>query len=286
MPFSQILKTPTMAIIDKDTAIKNLFWWNALCALFHGTQVVAAIIYTVVSDNAKDFRVPIITHYAIWNTTTGPEDATQTLGLFPLAAVTCAVPFLSFIAHLNMATWLKKKYETDIMNFTNSMRWIEYAFSSTLMFFLICLLFSIYDLSTLLALATMNMSVMFFGHLMEQSNKDFRPSTDRIDWKSWQFGFFVGLVQWGLLYSTLSTTDEEMPAIIWAVLFSYFILFMLFALNMFVLYRKWAAGKNDKLSAYLLSEKYYMILSFTSKSILLWLILAGVNQPNSYTLGS
>ena len=172
------------------------------------------------------------------------------------------------------------------MNFTNSMRWIEYAFSSTLMFFLICLLFSIYDLSTLLALATMNMSVMFFGHLMEQSNKDFRPSTDRIDWKSWQFGFFVGLVQWGLLYSTLSTTDEEMPAIIWAVLFSYFILFMLFALNMFVLYRKWAAGKNDKLSAYLLSEKYYMILSFTSKSILLWLILAGVNQPNSYTLGS
>ena len=88
-----------MAIIDKDTAIKNLFWWNALCALFHGTQVVAAIIYTVVSDNAKDFRVPIITHYAIWNTTTGPEDATQTLGLFPLAAVTCAVPFLSFIAH-------------------------------------------------------------------------------------------------------------------------------------------------------------------------------------------
>lgn len=265
---------------------KNLFWWNAACAFFHSTQVAAAIVYTLLSENAKDFRVPILTHYAIWNDITGPEDSTQILGLLPLAAVTCVVPFLSFLAHLNMATWCRQKYETDIMEFTNSMRWIEYAFSSTLMFFLICLLFSIYDLSTLLALATMNASVMFFGYLMEQMNKDYRSAigSNTINWKPWLVGFAIGLMQWSLLYSTLSVADNDMPALIWAVLFSYFILYMLFALNMLVLYKKWTNAQNDKLDTYLLSEKYYMILSFTSKSILLWLIIAGVNQPSSYTM--
>jgi hypothetical protein len=260
----------------------NLKYYNSACAILHGLQGIGAIIYTVFNHNANEFRVPILTHHAKWNETTGPADATQELGLFPLAGVTCSLPFMSCLAHIIMACsehfGQNNTYRKNINKYRNPWRWIEYAFSSTLMFFLICLLFSIYDLSTLMALAIMNASIMFLGYVME---KDHSVQPSKFGWKPFFVATGIALVQWGILYSTLSTTDDRMPDLIWAVLFSYFFLFLLFPANMAWLYWNWDLDKNNK---YIKSERVYMLLSLTSKSILLWLILFGVNQPNVYTM--
>jgi hypothetical protein len=254
--------------------------YNYACFWAHFLQSLAAIIYTVYSDQARDFRVYILTHYADWDPDLGPKSATQVIGTFPLAAVTCAVPMLSAIAHLYIGlTYVN--YRQRIAEFTNTVRWIEYAFSSTLMFFLICLLFSIYDISTLIALACINATVMFCGYVMEQQNYELLKTGAKPILTSFYVGCSIGVVQWALLYSTLSVTDGSMPAIIWALLFTYAVLYMLFAVNMFVLYN-YSEGKNNTIR-YINSEKYYMILSLTSKSLLLWLILSGVNQPNTFT---
>ena len=44
----------------------DLKTWNLICAFVHGGQGIAAIILTAIRlDNAKNFRVPLKTHYAV-----------------------------------------------------------------------------------------------------------------------------------------------------------------------------------------------------------------------------
>lgn len=318
--------------------------WNKVCYLLHLGQGIAAIVYTIMFENAREFRIPLETNYAKWNETSGPVHANQKIADVPFAAVACVVPFLSFIAHFLLTyDWpTRVNYEQTIKQFYNTARWIEYAFSSTLMFFLICLLFSIYDLTSLLALACINATTMFCGYLMEQANRlklsqmqeNYRKDKlvlPKLTWLPFIVGAGLGVVQWTLLYSTFSSITQTMPAIVWALVFTYFVLYLSFALNMAYMYYAsvqtvfksdpllptkpvqvyytntndstyyfgWPSRvatlpqdkpmdsslilKNEPLQVYYTSERIYMVLSLTSKSILLWLIMAGVNQPNPYT---
>ena len=253
--------------------------WNFWCAWLHLLQCMAAIFFVSYNEVAQNFRTPLLTHFSKWKEDVGPISATQELGKVPFAYITLAVPFIAFAAHGVMLVW-KNKYEDSITRFYNTWRWIEYSISSTLMFFLICLLFSIYDLSLLIALCALNMTTMFCGYFMEQLNCKEKVT----QWGPFVLGSFTGLVQWSLLYSTLSTAESGMPAIIWALLFSYFILYLLFPLNMYVLYKEWTnASEGKRTERFFTSEVNYMVLSLVSKTLLLWLIMFGVNQPSPYT---
>ena len=300
--------------------VQNKMWslrtWDGFLCGLHSAVFIAAISVVVNTANTRNFRVPILTHYAEWDPDTGPIDSTQELGLFPFAYVTCVVPLLSAIAH-GIAYYMNKKYNTT--NLFNTSRWIEYSFSSTLMFFLICLLFAIYDINTLIALSVMNASVMFCGYMMEQLN----IGRSDVRWSPFLIGCFIATIQWSQLYSTLSVTDDQMPFLIWIALGSYFYMFLLFPLNMFCFYMYDAENsvsmfgkccifplpifyilrgafryfQNDsqaktgynlitdqnKIKKFEAHEKVYMILSLTSKNLLLWLIIFGVNQPSVYT---
>lgn len=289
--------------------------WNGFLSIVHWSVFIVATVLVTQYANTRNFRVPIVTHFAEWDPNTGPVDSTQKLGLFPFAYVACVIPMLSAIAHT--VAYLKNKSYNNT-NLYNTDRWIEYSFSSTLMFFLICLLFAIYDISTLIALSTMNASVMFCGYMMEQLNNKNQLTTS-IRWAPFNIGCFIATVQWALLYSTLSKTNEQMPFLIWIALGSYFYMFLLFPLNMFSFYMfgndsvrnfgklcflpytlwyilqefffKCFKNKNQENSLnvsitankFEKHEKIYMVLSLTSKNLLLWLIIFGVNQPSVYT---
>jgi hypothetical protein len=290
----------------------DLKQWNFLCAIVHGFQGIAAIYLTSVQlETAKNFRVPLKTHYAVWDQELGPQDATQNVAVLHFAAITCAVPFLSAIAHILM-WWKNVTYNDEIKILQNPYRWLEYSISSTLMFFLICLLFSIYDLITLILLMTINIIVMLTGYFMEKVNSDnIIVKKIIIKWDMFYLGSILALIQWSLVFSTLTTTDDTMPSLIWAVIFVYLYLFSVFPINMwnfyYSVYKKKTAAWKDTLfiffpflfalkekekqaydinyirDLYKETEVRYMILSLTSKSFLLWLILFGVNQPSPYT---
>ncbi len=65
-------------------------------------------------------------------------------------------------------------------------------------------------------------------------------------------------------------------------------LFATFPINMIMQYcgvswwndARWPDVPNG---GYLYGEKVYQILSLVAKSLLLWLVVGGVNQPNAYT---
>ena len=48
-------------------------------------------------------------------------------------------------------------------------------------------------------------------------------------------------------------------------------------------WRNKSTGWND---GYMFGEKMYQILSLVAKSLLLWLVVGGTNQPNSFTQDS
>jgi hypothetical protein len=268
----------------------NTLNWASFWA--HFLQGIGAILTTLYLENAKNFKVPLQTHYAKWVEDVGPTNDTQSVALVPFAAVTCAVPFLSAIAHLCMALSgydetksPQSSYTQRILNLKNPYRWLEYAISSTLMFFLICLLFSLYDLLLLVVLMLINVTVMWCGYLMEKYNTK-ETLKYGVDWTPFHFGCFLAVAQWAIVWSTVFRTIE-MPALIWAVIGTYFVLFMTFAINMGCFYRRCRNGKaalvDSFLDSYLTSERWYMVLSLVSKSLLLWLVLFGVNQPSPYT---
>lgn len=272
-----------------DKNFTSLKKWNILLAFLHFVQFIGAITFAALNTNAVNFRVPLLTHYAEWLEDTGPKDATQKIATIPLAFVTCALPLMTSFSHLFVVKNFNQ-YQENLGNFFNTWRWIEYSVTSTLMFFLIALLFSIYDLSTLLCLCVMNATVMYCGYLMEQHNKDFLKGTNAVvslKWHSFWVGSAIGIVQWALLYSTFSQGDSSnMPAFVWAAIMTYFFLYFVFALNMGNFYRKVANSGQEKFKMYYTqTENNYMWLSLISKSILLWIIIFGVNQPSSYTDG-
>jgi len=78
------------------------------------------------------------------------------------------------------------------------------------------------------------------------------------------------------------------PWFVWAILVTYFILFFTFPWTMYNQYKQ--NGKYDnslypnlKNGGYLAGERQYGVLSLVAKSLLIWLVISGSNQPSSYT---
>ena len=256
--------------------------WNIICCLWHFLNFIAALILAISITKIGDFRMPLQTSYVYWNKT-GPATQVQEVAQLPFAYVTVSVPLFAAFAHLWFA--ISNTYISNLLKKKNPIRWLEYAFSSSIMFVLIALLFGIYDLTSLITLFTINAVTMYFGYLMEILNTD-----DKILWHPFIVGCFLGAVQWGCLFSTLSSIGEDVPNFVWALTASYAVLYGCFALNMFWYFSKFeyfmccyeknehSIGPSNK--KFRASEKVYMILSLVSKTLLLWLIFFGALQPS------
>jgi hypothetical protein len=83
---------------------------------------------------------------------------------------------------------------------------------------------------------------------------------------------------WVVLYAyfiaAISSVDTNPPAFVYSILFIYFILFNIFALNMVLQYKGVGRWKD-----YLYGERFYIILSFVAKTILAWPTFVGVFAP-------
>lgn len=267
--------------------------WNLLCAILHFLQFVAALAATLYFPKARDFRVPIQTSFAAWNDTDsnnrGPYTELKEIGLFPFAYVTLCVPLIAAIAHLFFYYTYYGSYKDNLANKKNPIRWIEYSCSSSLMFVLIAFLFGTYDIITLSAFFTLNVAIMYTGYIMEilnASTNNIVSNTNSTLWNPYFFGFFLSFIQWFLLCSSIIPNIPQMPGLVWGLVFSYAALYIGFPINM-----AWYFWKPEKIgpiktmeaefTRFEKCECHYMILSLVSKSLLLWLIFAGVMQPSN-----
>jgi hypothetical protein len=250
-----------------DTEISNrigrLRGFNLAMGIFHGVQGAAILAL------ATGFSIPIVVH----SLTGPPGSAAETISLFDLriAWAVAAFLFISALAHLLIASVAFPSYRRMLLVGRNDYRWIEYAFSASLMAVLIGLLPGINDAAAVIAIFSANGAMILFGLLQERYE---RPGGSMLPF--W-LGGLVGVVPWiaiGLYLAGIGT-DAQAPGFVYAIFVSLFLFFMSFALNMWLQYRRVGPWKD-----YLFGERIYVLLSLVAKSALAWQIFAGTLASN------
>jgi hypothetical protein len=261
MSKGEVSKGSRAASQEFNARLRNLRWWNI------GVGLVLAVQAIVIAVLANDFKIPVTATYL-----TGPPGSDQELtrigsiplawGVFAFMAISAAA--LLIIASPGVFGWYKRNLGQD----RNYGRWMEYSISSSLMIVLITMVCGITDIAAMLAIFGVNASMIFFGWLMEKYESPGKPS-----WLSYWFGSFAGIIPWIAIVVYLWSPGVEggasPPGFVWAILGSYFVFFMSFAVNMVLQYKQVGRWRD-----YLFGEKAYILLSLTSKSLLTWLVFA------------
>lgn len=238
---------------------RRLRVWNASLAGIHAAQ--AALILAL----SNGFSLPITISFM-----TGPPGTattTNTVYDLPIGPVVAVFLLLAAVDHgLMAAPRIHGWYERNLGRERNPARWWEYSVSASLMVVLIAMYTGIGDLAALIAIFGVNATMILFGLSMEYANRPGAPVT----WRPFLYGCFAGAVPWVAIavqigYSQAQTGD--VPGFVFGIFASLFVLFMSFAVNMALQYRR-----RGRWQSYLFGERVYLLLSLTAKSLLAWQI--------------
>lgn len=252
-----------------EQTFRNLRCFNLIMGVFH---LIQGIVMLVISN---DFTVPINTYFLKFVEGEGLVSDPQTWFELPLGPFIASFLFMSATAHFVIS--LPGVYEWYVRNLKrgiNYARWVEYAFSSSVMIVAIATLFGMYDVAGLLVLFALNASMILFGWMMELHNQ----TTERTNWTAFIFGCIAGIVPWiaiGIYFVGSITSGENVPNFVYAIYVSLFLFFNIFALNQFLQYKQVGRWKD-----YLFGERMYIVLSLVAKSLLAWQVFFGTLQPS------
>lgn len=257
----------TPAAAEKTYSGLRIF--NGVMGVLHLVQGIAMILLS----NA--FTLPFTTAYLRFD----PEARTlgqnlQQAGDLRIGPAVAVFLLLSAAAHFILATVGYRWYVRNLERGMNPARWYEYALSSSLMIVIIAMLCGMYDMSSLILLFSLNATMNLFGLMMEKHNR----TTEKVDWTAFVFGCVAGIIPWitiGMyLVGAAQSVDTQIPGFVYAIIASIFVFFNIFALNMWLQYKKVGPWKN-----YLFGERMYIVLSLVAKSALAWQIFAGTLRP-------
>jgi hypothetical protein len=113
-----------------------------------------------------------------------------------------------------------------------------------------------------------------FGLVMERHNPQGNSDPKKVDWLPYIFGCIAGVIPWIIITGYFLGTNGTPPDFVYAIYIIEFLLFNCFALVMLAYYKKWW-----KFTDYMYCERTYQILSLVAKTLLAWLVFAGVFQP-------
>jgi hypothetical protein len=191
-----------------------------------------------------------------------------------LGIIVASFPLISALAHFAIAFAKNKQYNENLKKGMNPYRWYEYAFSSSIMIVLIALFLGVWDFWSLAMIFVLNAMMIMFGYLMEVVNQ----KTEETSWSAFILGSISGFTPWVVLYAyfvaAIQSTGLDPPTFVYMILFIYFFLFNIFAVNMVLQYKGVGRWRD-----YLYGERVYIILSFVAKSILAWLVFIGIFAP-------
>jgi len=253
---------------------KSLRRWNRFLVFAHGGQFLLMVL---ISSTAVLFEpyVPTIKPIIEDGQFAGIEQTQVVLFSFPLAYLIASFFLMSAIAHF-VAGWpLRARYEAWLARGMNPLRWIEYAFSSSVMIVAIAYISFIQEFTALIAIAGVNAAMNLFGWSMEAANE----GREKPDWKHFIFGCIAGIVPWIAIFSVIWAYNlqegvREIPSFVYIIIASLFVAFNIFAITMVLQYKKVGRWKD-----YLAGEKTYMILSLVAKSLLAWQVWSGTLRP-------
>ncbi len=191
-----------------------------------------------------------------------------------IGVILASFPLMSALAHFLIAYPLNEKYIANLEKGMNPYRWYEYSVSSSVMIFLITFLLGIWDIWSLVMIVVLNDMLIMFGYLMEVLNQ----YTEKTKWSPFILGCISGATPWVVLFgyfaASLSVAEAQPPTFVYIIIFMYFFLFNIFALNMLLQYKKVSKWKD-----YLYGERMYIVLSLIAKTLLAWIVFAGIFAP-------
>lgn len=266
---------PLTALRPIDTGRSaSLFHWNLVLAGLHFAQFVAMLVISFARDPLVS--APVTSSYLAWDPATRTlVDSQRQLFDLPIGPTVAAFFLLSAIAHFVVAVPARAWYDARLARGQNPARWIEYAFSSSLMIVVIASLSGIREVGTLIAVFGANAGMILFGWSMEAANE----GRERPQWLHYIFGCLMGAVPWLVIGASLLTAATApdataIPVFVIAIYVSLFISFNVFALNMVAQYARIGRWRD-----YLYGERVYMILSLVAKSLLAWQVFSGTLRP-------
>ena len=191
-----------------------------------------------------------------------------------LGALLAAFPLISAVAHFLIAFPKNKDYNEHLKKGINPYRWYEYAFSSSIMIWIIATFVGIWDFWSLSMIFVLNAMMIMFGYLMELINQ----KTEKTNWSSFILGCISGGFPWVVLFAyfggAVASSEGSVPNFVYVIFAVYLVLFMSFAVNQVLQYRGTGKWKD-----YLYGERMYIVLSFVAKTLLVWLVFSGLFNP-------
>jgi len=247
-----------------DTRFRKLRLFNAVMGVVHMIQGILMLILS----NA--FTLPLTYMHPEYNATTNSiSPVSETFLNIQIGPLVALFLFMSATAHILLSTVLYNWYVKNLKNHINPARWYEYSFSASLMIFLIGMLVTIYDFGTLLALFALTAVMNLMGLMMELHNQ----TTTKTIWTSFNIGCLAGFIPWVVIFIPLITA-ASVPDFVIAIFITIAVFFNLFAINMFLQYKRVGKWKD-----YLYGERMYIVLSLVAKSALAWQVFAGTLRP-------
>jgi Heliorhodopsin len=249
--------------MSPERSLSRLRVYNVVMGALHAVQGLLMVVL------ANDFALPVTA--AFMQGPPGSPATTEELFTVPLGPAVAAFLFMSAVAHLVIAGPAWAWYRRQLGMSRSYARWIEYAFSSSLMIVLIAMVTGIADIAALVAIGGVNASMILFGLLQEHYEQPGRPG-----WLPFLLGCIAGAIPWVAIgiYLWSPGSSAEPPAFVYAIFVSLFVFFNSFALNMVLQYRRVGPWRS-----YLFGEYVYVTLSLVAKSALAWQVFANTLVP-------
>lgn len=273
-------------LVESTVSDKRLRYFNMGACILHGIQGLMMLIASQAVDSIKDQGGrPVTIRYlrCKQNVTLNDgtcaepvalESAEDKIGTLEIGAVAATFLLLSFAAHLLILIFFKR-YISDINKGLNVFRWYEYALSSSVMIIGIAALFGMKDIASLIMMFLVNATMNLLGLLMERMNQGVNKK--QVNWEPFIFGCISGIAPWiAVCCYFFAGPLDQIPGFVYGIVFSYFLFFNTFPINMYLQYAKIGIWKD-----YRIGEVTYQILSLVSKSLLAWLVFGGTFQPSS-----
>lgn len=259
---------------EKKLTTASLYAWNKWLALLYAVQGVALLIVSSVH------LLPVTTNYLTKDTFVSKSGETPVLApatrhLFDINIVylVTALLIIAAITHVVVASVYRKRYEQELAAGVNRVRWAGYGLVAGTAIVTIGLLAGVYDISTLFVLFVLAIIASLSGLAVEVYSQG--VSRRRL---VYAIGNVAAIALWVVLAVYLIGANVygsgNIPAFVYFLIGSMFVLSLGFALGVYFRYQK-----RGKWADYLYSERAYSILAFIAVSALTWQVFVGVLQP-------
>jgi hypothetical protein len=189
----------------------------------------------------------------------------------PTSTLSIVIGSIMFVAitaifHFVIYALRKSYYAKALDNENNSLRWAEYAITSTIMMSIIGFTVGLKTFNAMLLILVSNVVLMSLGDLIEKSKTDARYTAIALT----VIGWVLMLVNFSVLGQAFYYTMNEVPGVpsfVPAVFITMLILFGSFGVIQLLFL-------GDKID-FVKSEYLYTVLSFVSKTLLVLLVFSG-----------